>query len=224
MNQHADQTRQYSSEENRTRASRPETKRLGQAFRVFLRYPTPAIISTLFVVSSFVRLVLGRWSAWDLVASAIVVGYWPFQEWFAHKYLLHLKPFRFLGRTIDIYPAARHRAHHQNPSDFSLVFLPWHVPLIAFAAFVGLGYLVFHSFALTMTIMTTFSAVALAYEWIHFITHTDYVPKTAYMRRIWRNHRLHHYKNEHYWFSFTMPAMDEWMGTGGPHDQVEKSE
>ena len=25
-------------------------------------------------------------------------------------------------------------------------------------------------------------------------------------RAVWRNHRLHHYKNEHYWFTVTSTA------------------
>ena len=41
----------------------------------------------------------------------------------------------------------------------------------------------------------------MVYEWCHYLIHTDYKPKTAVYRAIWRNHRLHHFKNEHYWFT-----------------------
>ena len=33
--------------------------------------------------------------------------------------------------------------------------------------------------------------------------HTNYKPKTRAYRAIWRNHRNHHFKNEHYWFAVT---------------------
>jgi sterol desaturase/sphingolipid hydroxylase (fatty acid hydroxylase superfamily) len=53
----------------------------------------------------------------------------------------------------------------------------------------------------------TFAAIAvslgLVYEWVHYLVHTDYRPRTAPYRAIWRHHRLHHYKNEHYWFTVT---------------------
>jgi sterol desaturase/sphingolipid hydroxylase (fatty acid hydroxylase superfamily) len=43
----------------------------------------------------------------------------------------------------------------------------------------------------------------LGYEWTHYLIHSDYKPKTRLYRAIWRNHRNHHYKNEHYWFTVT---------------------
>lgn len=56
----------------------------------------------------------------------------------------------------------------------------------------GMGGLTF------LVVMLTFG---LLYEWCHYLVHTDYKPKkTAVYRVIWRDHRLHHFKNEHYWF------------------------
>jgi hypothetical protein len=34
------------------------------------------------------------------------------------------------------------------------------------------------------------------YEWIHFLIHTAYRPRTRAYKTIHRNHRLHHFKNE----------------------------
>jgi hypothetical protein len=31
----------------------------------------------------------------------------------------------------------------------------------------------------------------------------EWKPRTPFYRAIWRNHRLHHFKNEHYWFTIT---------------------
>ena len=45
--------------------------------------------------------------------------------------------------------------------------------------------------------------LGLCYEWTHYLIHSDYKPKTRVYRAIWRNHRNHHYKNEHYWFTVT---------------------
>jgi sterol desaturase/sphingolipid hydroxylase (fatty acid hydroxylase superfamily) len=71
--------------------------------------------------------------------------------------------------------------------------------------------------------MATASACTILYEWVHFLTHTDYKPKGSYYRRIWKLHRWHHYKNEHYWFSFTVPWIDAWLGTGPSPQDVPRS-
>ena len=53
----------------------------------------------------------------------------------------------------------------------------------------------------------------LNYEWIHFLIHTSYVPKSWFYRRLWRNHRLHHFQNENFWFGLTMLSGDRLLGT-----------
>ena len=54
----------------------------------------------------------------------------------------------------------------------------------------------------------------LAYEWTHYVIHSDYKPRTRAYKAIWRNHRLHHYKSEHYWFSVTTSGTsDRLFGT-----------
>ncbi len=52
-----------------------------------------------------------------------------------------------------------------------------------------------------------------AYEWTHFLIHTPYQPRGRYYRAIWRNHRLHHYKNERFWFGVTSTFGDRVIGT-----------
>lgn len=54
-----------------------------------------------------------------------------------------------------------------------------------------------------LTFLVCIAVAGLVYEWTHYLIHTDYKPKTAVYRSIWRNHRNHHYKNEHYWFTVT---------------------
>ena len=58
------------------------------------------------------------------------------------------------------------------------------------------------------------SALGLGYEWTHYLIHSDYKPKTRVYRAIWRNHRQHHFKNEHYWFTVTSSGTaDRVLGT-----------
>ena len=52
------------------------------------------------------------------------------------------------------------------------------------------------------------------YEWTHYLIHTAHRPRSRYYRSIWKTHRLHHYKNEHYWFTVTTAGTaDRLFGT-----------
>ena len=61
------------------------------------------------------------------------------------------------------------------------------------------------------------------YEWTHYLIHTAYRPKSAAYRRIWRNHRLHHFKNEHYWHGITNTLADRVLGTDPDQREVPRS-
>ena len=55
------------------------------------------------------------------------------------------------------------------------------------------------------------------YEWVHLLVHTRYRPTMRYYRRLARNHRLHHYRNEKYWLGVTSNTGDRIMGTYPRH-------
>jgi hypothetical protein len=61
------------------------------------------------------------------------------------------------------------------------------------------------------------------YEWMHYLIHTAYRPRTRLYRAVWRNHRLHHFKNEHYWHGITNTFADRVLGTLPDHGDVPKS-
>ena len=61
------------------------------------------------------------------------------------------------------------------------------------------------------------------YEWCHFLIHTPYRPRGRYFRSIWRGHRLHHYKNERYWFGVTVNLADHVFRTFPAKDDVPTS-
>jgi hypothetical protein len=94
---------------------------------------------------------------------------------------------------------------------------------------VGLGCLLVGAVAGPVPIGAAVSA-ALAgylaigiYEWTHFLIHTAHRPRSRYYRAIWRNHRLHHFKNEHYWHGITNNVSDRVLGTNPGAPDVPKS-
>ena len=140
-----------------------------------------------------------------------------------HKVLLHLPPIKIGSRMVELDFAEKHRLHHEDPTDIPLSFLPMHTILVSLIAFSGLAYGVSGEWYMVATFMGTASFSTTLYEWTHYLTHTPYKPKSRFYRLIWKQHRWHHYKNEKYWYSFTIPWIDSWMGTGPDVKTVSKS-
>jgi sterol desaturase/sphingolipid hydroxylase (fatty acid hydroxylase superfamily) len=84
-----------------------------------------------------------------------------------------------------------------------LVFIPWQVELWLLPSYVVVALLAFPGQAAGATFLVAVGTLMFTYEWVHFLVHSDYRPRTRPFRAVWRNHRLHHYKNEHYWFTVT---------------------
>jgi hypothetical protein len=61
------------------------------------------------------------------------------------------------------------------------------------------------------------------YEWTHYLIHTSYRPRHRLHRYVWRAHRSHHFRNEHYWFGVTMHIADHVIGTFPSGGAVEVS-
>ncbi len=63
----------------------------------------------------------------------------------------------------------------------------------------------------------------LWYEWVHYVAHIAYVPRTPFGRWIKKYHLWHHFKNERLWFGVTNPSMDFFGRTYARVDEVDRS-
>ncbi|MEH3138681.1 MAG: sterol desaturase family protein [Mycobacterium kyogaense] len=206
--------------------TRPTRKQftLGDAAREFLRHPSPWLIGTTLAVAVTARLRLGEWSWADAVVPVVMLAVFPFFEWVVHVCILHWKPRRVAGLRIDSLLARKHREHHVDPRDVALIFIPWPALLWVLPVSVAIALLAFPSTASGLTFLTFLTVLGLCYEWCHYLVHSDYKPKTAVFRAVWRNHRQHHFKNEHYWFTVTSAGTaDRVLGTYADPASVETS-
>jgi hypothetical protein len=187
---------------------------LPDAAREFWRHPSPWMIGAGLIVTLTVRIVVGDWGFADLLVPVAMLAAFPFFEWSVHVFVLHWRP-RRLGRlTIDSLLARKHREHHVNPREVPLIFIPWPALLWVLPMSVGIALLAFPSTGLGLTYLVFVTIFGLGYEWCHYLIHSDYKPKTRLYRAIWMNHRQHHYKNEHYWFTVTSAGTaDRVLGT-----------
>jgi len=187
---------------------------LAQAARGFWRYPSPWILSAALAAALVARLAAGDWRLSDAVVPLALALAFPFVEWVIHVIVLHWRPRRLAGITLDPLLARKHRAHHVDPRQADLVFIPLQSLAGALVSLTAAALLLFPRTGLGLTFLALALGIGLAYEWTHYLVHTDYKPKTAAYRFIWRNHRSHHFKNEHYWFGVTTPGTaDRVLGT-----------
>ncbi|WP_099021967.1 sterol desaturase family protein [Mycolicibacterium palauense] len=199
-----------------TTPSRPTRRQftLIDAAREFWRHPSPWMIATTFVMASTARIAYGDWQITDALVPAIMLALFPFFEWLVHVCILHWRPRRVGPLRIDPLLARKHREHHVEPRDVALIFIPWQALLWVLPVALGIALLAFPRTALGLTFLTFLTVLGLCYEWCHYLVHTDYKPKTVVYRAVWRNHRQHHFKNEHYWFTVTSAGTaDRVLGT-----------
>lgn len=203
-------------------AEAARVERLPQAVRLFYRYPSPWVLSAFALGFAVARLAVGGLGLWDLAIVAILVAWQPFQEWLIHVYLLHWRPREVLGVTLDLKLARRHRAHHVDPALLPMIFMPLDSAMFSLVVHAALVFWLLPT-GLALTVLFGISTIGLVYEWTHFLIHTSYRPRSAFYRRIWRYHRLHHFKNEHFWFGVTMHQGDQVLGTLPDHKEVPTS-
>jgi hypothetical protein len=196
---------------------------LWTALRVFLSFTSPRSFLVMLPVLVTLRVLVGGFSMWDLLVIPAILAAQPFTEWLIHVYILHYKPRRVFGRIFDLQVAQFHRAHHRDPWHLADVFIPWRAGWVGFALLAAGWYLVTPSTGIAISGLTASVMMAFAYEWIHYLTHTAYRPRGNLYRTLWRLHRLHHFKNEHYWQGVTTHLGDRILGTLPDHTKVPTS-
>nr|WP_246416319.1 sterol desaturase family protein [Nocardioides luti] len=192
---------------------------LGTAWRSFLRAPSPWMIGAFLTAAVVARVAVGLiaddgGSWWELAIPAALLAAFPVIEWVIHVAILHWRPRRVGPVQVDSLLARKHRAHHADPREIPLVFIPWQALCWLLPAYVVVALLALPTLPGALSLLVSVYAIKLGYEWTHYLVHSDYRPRSGWYRSVWRNHRLHHYKNEHYWFTVTSAGTaDRLFGT-----------
>ncbi len=145
---------------------------------------------------------------WQIVLTFISGMFaWTFFEYIMHRYLFHM---------IADSPRAQkfiyimHGNHHHFPRDRERLFMPPLPSLLIACVF----YLVFK---LTMGdyvyfFLPGFVLGYLLYGSMHYAIHA-FNPPFKWMKPLWRNHHLHHYKDEHKGYGVSTTIWDRVFGT-----------
>jgi hypothetical protein len=214
--------RRVTADEERLRR-RPKVT-LGETFRAFWRYPSPWMIVATLLANVVARVAVGDWRLSDLWGPVALVALFPVLEWLVHVFVLHWRPRQVAGVTLDTLLARKHREHHSDPRDVPLVFIPWRALGWVILGYHAIALLAFPRLGQALSFTVAVAVLGIVYEWTHYLIHSDYKPRSAAYKAVWRNHRLHHYRNEHYWFTVTTTATaDRIFGTYPDPDRVPTS-
>jgi hypothetical protein len=186
----------------------------------YLSHKSPQVILTGVTIIAVVRLLVGSASWGDLVVVGLTILLTGFVEWFLHLVLLHAP--EDSKRMTKFGTGSGHREHHLDPLNVGWIMLgpqdafifllllmgwtaAWSLPLIAL---IGVPFVATYLTALLAAYLTL-----AHYEWVHLLVHTRYRARSRYYRRLAANHRLHHYRNEHYWLGVTSNLGDRMLRT-----------
>jgi sterol desaturase/sphingolipid hydroxylase (fatty acid hydroxylase superfamily) len=132
--------------------------------------------------------------------------------WTLFEYLFHRFVFHWVSENPRIQKIAYvlHGNHHHFPRDKERLFMPPVPSLILASAIFSIMYLVAGKGAFMF--FPGFLIGYLMYGTMHYAIHA-WNPPFKWMKPLWRNHHLHHYKNEHQGFGVSTTIWDRLFGT-----------
>ena len=142
---------------------RPERRgvTLADAAREFWRHPTPWLLAAALLISVVARVVVGDWQKSDAVLPLIVLAVFPFVEWVIHVFVLHWRPRRIAGVTVDPMLARKHREHHADPRITRLIFIPLQSLFGALGAALVTAFLIIPRTGLGLTFLVVVAAIGV---------------------------------------------------------------
>jgi sterol desaturase/sphingolipid hydroxylase (fatty acid hydroxylase superfamily) len=134
-------------------------------------------------------------------------AFWTFFEYIAHRFLFHMIGESDRARRV-VY--VLHGNHHHYPRDKQRLFMPPVPSIILASAIFGLQYSILGYTAFIF--FPGFILGYLMYGTMHYAIHA-WNPPFKWMKPLWRNHHLHHYKDESKGYGVSTTIWDRVFGT-----------
>lgn len=133
--------------------------------------------------------------------------FWTFFEYLMHRFVFHMVAESEKAQKL-IY--IMHGNHHHFPRDRERLFMPPVPSLIIAAVIFLLMYLIMRKNVFMF--FPGFMLGYLIYGSMHYAIHA-WNPPFKWMKPLWRNHHLHHYKDEHHGYGVSTTVWDHVFGT-----------
>jgi sterol desaturase/sphingolipid hydroxylase (fatty acid hydroxylase superfamily) len=138
--------------------------------------------------------------------------FWTFFEYMMHRFAFHfISENKKIRQVVYIF----HGNHHEYPRDKRRLFMPAIPSIIIATQIFLLMYLIGFLFGLNKLAFAFFPGFILGYliyGTMHYAIHA-WNPPCKWMKPLWRNHHLHHYKNEKKGFGVSTTLWDRLFGT-----------
>jgi sterol desaturase/sphingolipid hydroxylase (fatty acid hydroxylase superfamily) len=146
--------------------------------------------------------------AWR-VALIYIAGmfFWTFFEYIMHRWIFHMIAESPRAQKV-IY--VMHGNHHHFPRDRERLFMPPIPSLLISGTIFGIMYLLMRNNAFMF--FPGFILGYLMYGSMHYAIHA-WNPPFKWMKPLWRNHHLHHYKDEGKGYGVSTTIWDRVFGT-----------
>lgn len=133
--------------------------------------------------------------------------FWTFFEYLMHRFAFH---YVSESKRAQRFIYVLHGNHHEYPRDKERLFMPPVPSLIIASVIFTLQYLVMGGNAFSF--FPGFILGYLMYGSMHYAIHA-WNPPFKWMKPLWRNHHLHHYKDDHQGFGVSTTIWDRVFGT-----------
>ena len=134
--------------------------------------------------------------------------FWTFFEYIMHRFVFHMVAENPTARKVAY---VLHGNHHEFPRDKERLFMP-PVPSIIISSIIFLLMYLFMGFNV-LVFFPGFILGYLMYGSMHYAIHA-WNPPFKWLKPLWRNHHLHHYKTEEKGFGVSSGLWDYVFRTG----------
>ncbi|MDN3204966.1 sterol desaturase family protein [Algoriphagus sediminis] len=146
---------------------------------------------------------------WYVGIALFPLGFLAFTlvEYLMHKYFFHMEPNNPIKDKLQY---SVHGVHHDYPKDKDRLAMP---PFVS-AAYAAIIYLVFNLLLgdYALYFVPGFLFGYAAYLGVHYVVHA-YQPPKNFLKTLWVNHAIHHYKDPDVAFGVSTPIWDYVFGT-----------
>jgi len=133
--------------------------------------------------------------------------FWSFAEYILHRFAFHHHATSAWGKRVSY---VMHGNHHEYPRDKERLFMPAVPSLILASIFFLIYYAILGKYAFPF--FPGFMLGYLLYGSMHYAIHA-WNPPFKWMKGLWRNHHLHHYKDMDMGFGVSSTLWDHVFGT-----------
>lgn len=147
-----------------------------------------------------------------LLSFAAGIFFWSFFEYIMHRFVFHFVSENEKAKKI-IY--VMHGNHHEYPRDKERLFMPPVPSIILSSVIFSVMFFLSKAIGINEFVFSFFPGFIfgyLMYGTMHYAIHA-WNPPFKWMKPLWRNHHLHHYKQQERGFGVSSTLWDHVFGT-----------